>query len=357
MHIACVAGARPNFVKIKPIMDALEARSVRVSLVHAGQHYDASMSQVFFDDLGLRDPDHYLEAGSGTHAEQTSNVMKAFEPLLREITPDLVVLVGDVNSTLGCALVTSKSDSQLAHVEAGLRSRDRTMPEEINREVTDLLSDLLFASEPSGSANLLAEGRAAKNIHLVGNVMVDSLLANLERARDRDVPARFGVTAGGYALVTLHRPSNVDQHETLANFMDLFEKISGQMPVVFPCHPRTAESLRTLRESSGVKVVQPLGYLDFIGLEADAGIVLTDSGGVQEETTALGVPCLTLRENTERPITVEEGTNKVVGTNPTRILEALGASLQNRSRGRRPELWDGHAARRIADVILQDADG
>lgn len=352
MQIACVAGARPNFVKIKPVMDALEARSIDVWLIHAGQHYDVAMSDVFFEDLQIRTPDRFLDSGSGSHAEQTGRVMHGFEQVLRDLTPDVVVVVGDVNATLACALVTSKSSSRLAHVEAGLRSGDRSMPEEVNREVTDLLSDFLFASEPSGQQNLIAEGRDPDSVFLVGNVMVDSLLTNLERAQARRVPQRFGVEPGFYILATLHRPSNVDDAVRLRAFVELLAAVSELCPVLLPCHPRTAQALRALDIPPSLQLLEPLGYLDFVALEAGARLVLTDSGGVQEETTALGVRCLTLRDNTERPITVEEGTNEVVGSDPTKVLPAVERALnEDPPDVSRPLLWDGKAAERIADVL------
>ncbi|WP_018502596.1 non-hydrolyzing UDP-N-acetylglucosamine 2-epimerase [Parafrankia discariae] len=350
LHAVVVAGARPNFIKVKPILDALEADGARTSLVHTGQHYDDAMSGVFFGDLGLRPPDHHLEAGSGSHAVQTAAVMTAFEPLLRRLAPDVVVVVGDVNSTLACALVAAKENVPVAHVEAGLRSGDRTMPEEINRIVTDRLSDLLFASSPDGVDHLLAEGAAAESVHLAGNVMVDTLLACRERARRRPVLAELGVRPGGYGLVTLHRPSNVDDPAVLDGLLAALGEIARRCPLVFPVHPRTAGSLAG-RLPDGVRTLGPVGYLDCVALQTGARLVLTDSGGIQEESTALGVPCLTLRETTERPLTVTEGTNRVVGCSPAAIVAAALEILDRPPPPRCPTLWDGHAGERISAVL------
>ena len=284
--------------------------------MHSGQHYDAAMNDVFFDDLGIRQPDHFLGAGSGSHATQTSRVMTAFEPLVEQLRPDVVVVVGDVNSTVACALVAAKSGALLAHVEAGLRSRDWSMPEEINRVVTDRLSDYLFAPSADAVTNLRDEGYRDDQIHLAGNVMVDTLLANLDRALGCDVLSRLGLSPGEYGLVTLHRPANVDDPAVLAGLLSALDEVARMCPLVLPAHPRAAERLRAAGMSGRVRVIPPAGYLDFVALEASARLVLTDSGGVQEETTVLGVPCLTLRDNTERPITVTEGTNQLVGRDP-----------------------------------------
>jgi UDP-N-acetylglucosamine 2-epimerase (non-hydrolysing) len=354
VHVVCVAGARPNFMKVKPVMDALEQRGARVTLVHTGQHYDAAMSEVFFTELGLRRPDHFLGAGSGTHAVQTSRVMTAFEPLAAELAPDTVVVTGDVNSTLACALVAAKSGVRLAHVEAGLRSRDRSMPEEINRIVTDRVSDDLFAPSQDAADNLRAEGFGPEQVHLAGNVMVDTLLANVDRAVARDTLARLGLEPGRYGLVTLHRPANVDDPAVLAALLPALAEVARDCPLVLPAHPRTAARLRGLPAT--ITVVPPAGYLDFIALEAAARIVLTDSGGVQEETTVLGVPCLTLRDNTERPVTVTEGTNQLVGRDPERIVKAARAVLGAPPPApRRPALWDGLAAQRIAATLAGES--
>lgn len=352
MHrVLCVAGARPNFIKIKPVLDALERRGVETVLVHTGQHYDAGMSGVFFDDLGIRAPDHSLEVGSGTHAAQTARVMVAFEPLMDELRPDAVAVVGDVNSTMACALVAAKAGAYVAHIEAGLRSRDWTMPEEVNRVVTDRVSDYLLAPSADAVDNLLAEGYRDDQLHLVGNVMIDTLLTNLDRARQRPVLADLGVSAGDYGLVTLHRPANVDDEFVLARLIGAFAEIAVECPLIFPVHPRTRARLGDSLPA-GVRLVDPLGYLDFLALQADARLVLTDSGGVQEETTVLGIPCLTLRDNTERPITITEGTNRLVGRDPAVITKAAAEVLAEPPPARRPALWDGRAGDRIAAALL-----
>lgn len=352
-RIICVAGARPNYMKIKPVMDALERRGAEVVLVHTGQHYDESMNDVFFRDLGIRSPDRYLGAGSGSHALQTGRVMEAFEPLLEELVPDAVVVVGDINSTLACALVTAKAGPLLAHVEAGLRSRDWSMPEEVNRVATDRLSDYLLAPSPDAAANLRAEGYREDQIHVVGNVMIDTLRANLDRARRSDVLDRYGLTRGGYGLVTLHRPANVDDPDALRGLLKALGEIAGRCPLLLPVHPRAAERLAEIGVPGGIRLVPAAGYLDFIALQDSARVVLTDSGGVQEETTALGVPCVTLRENTERPITVEQGTNVLAGTDPDRITATVHRVLDDPPAPRCPELWDGRASERIARVLLE----
>jgi len=352
MRIVCVAGARPNYMKVKPVMDALEERGVEVVLVHTGQHYDAAMNDVFFAELGIRAPDHYLRAGSGTHATQTSAVMTAFEPLVEQLRPDVVVVVGDVNSTMACSLVTAKSESLLAHVEAGLRSRDWSMPEEVNRVVTDRVSDYLLAPSPDAVDNLLAEGHGADQVWLVGNVMVDTLLANLDRALARDSLANLGLTKGQYGLVTLHRPANVDDPATFTELLTGLDKIAQLCPLVLPAHPRAEPQLRAAGLTSRVTIIPPAGYLDFVALQAGAALVLTDSGGVQEETTILGIPCLTLRDNTERPITITEGTNRLVGRDPAKMLAEAISVLESPPARRAPALWDGKAAVRIADAIM-----
>jgi UDP-N-acetylglucosamine 2-epimerase (non-hydrolysing) len=352
MRSICVAGARPNYMKVKPVMDALEQQGAEVILVHTGQHYDAAMNDVFFSDLGIRKPDYFLGAGSGSHATQTSRVMTAFEPLAEQLRPDVVVVVGDVNSTMACALVTAKSGALLAHVEAGLRSRDWTMPEEANRVVTDRLSDYLFAPSEDAVINLRAEGYRDDQIHLVGNVMVDTLLANLDRALTRDVLSRLGLTSGEYGLVTLHRPANVDDPAILGPLLGALDEVARLCPLVLPAHPRAAQRLRDSGMSDRVLLIPPAGYLDFIALEASARLVLTDSGGVQEETTALGVPCLTLRDNTERPITLTEGTNRLVGRAPERIVQAALSVLAAPPSPRAPAFWDGRAGQRIAEALM-----
>jgi UDP-N-acetylglucosamine 2-epimerase (non-hydrolysing) len=354
MHAVCVAGARPNLVKIKPVIAALENARAKTTFVHTGQHYDEAMSEVFLDELGLRAPDHFLGVGSGTQAEQTGRVMQTFEDLLPGLPADVVVVVGDVNSTLGCALVAAKAGVQVAHVEAGLRSRDWTMPEEINRVVTDRVSDYLFAPSSDAVDNLVLEGYRPDQVHLVGNVMVDSLLANIERASQLHTCERLGLDAGGFGLVTLHRPANVDDPVMRASLVDTLAALARDLPLVFPVHPRTQAQLSDVAARPGLTMIDPCGYLDFLSLERDAAIVLTDSGGVQEETTMLGVPCLTLRDNTERPITISEGTNQVVGRAPERVLEAARRVLDSGWPVRRPVLWDGQAGTRIADVLIRE---
>lgn len=352
MRAVCVAGARPNYMKVKPVMDALGERGTEVLLVHTGQHYDELMNDVFFSDLGIRRPDYFLSAGSGSHATQTGKVMAAFEPIVADLRPDVVVVVGDVNSTMACALVTAKSGALLAHVEAGLRSRDWTMPEEVNRVVTDRVSDFLLAPSPDAVTNLVTEGYRPDQIHLVGNVMADTLLANLDRATASQVLGRLGLAAGHYGLVTLHRPANVDDPATLKGILAALDEIAQVCPLVLPAHPRVASQLRDSGMSDRVIVTPPAGYLDFIALQASARLVLTDSGGVQEETTVLGIPCLTLRENTERPITLTEGTNQIVGRDPERIVKAALSVLDSAPLRKAPALWDGKAGQRIAEVLI-----
>ena len=351
MKVFCVAGARPNFMKIKPVMDALDRRGISQTLVHTGQHYDVAMSDVFFADLGLRQPDHHLDVGSGSHAWQTGQVMLAFEGLVEDEHPDVVVVVGDVNSTVACSLVAAKAGCLVAHVEAGLRSRDWSMPEEVNRVVTDRVSDYLFAPSQDAVENLRGEGYRDDQVHLVGNVMVDTLLANLDRALASDVLTRLKLSVGSYGLVTLHRPGNVDDPQVLRGILDALAVVARELPLVLPIHPRTRPALEQMGVPEGVVVIPPQGYLDFIALEASARVVLTDSGGVQEEATVLNVPCLTLRDNTERPVTVTQGTNRVVGTDPARIVSAAHEVLSSAPQARRPALWDGHAGERIADTI------
>ena len=351
-HAVVVAGARPNFVKAKPVLDALEAEGLRTTLVHTGQHYDEAMSGVFFAELGLREPDHHLAAGSGSHAVQTAAVMVAFEPLLAELVPDLVVVFGDVNSTLACALVAAKAGVRAAHVEAGLRSGDRGMPEEINRIVADRLCADLFATSPDAVEHLLREGIAPRDVHLVGNVMVDTLLARREDALARPILGELGLRPGDFGLVTLHRPANVDDPDTLGGLLAALGEIAASCPLVFPAHPRTAARVAA-RLPAGVRLLGPVGYLDSIALQAGARIVLTDSGGIQEETTVLGVPCLTLRDSTERPLTVTEGTNLVVGRDRRVVVTAALDTLENPPPPRRPALWDGQAGPRIARVLAR----
>jgi UDP-N-acetylglucosamine 2-epimerase (non-hydrolysing) len=350
-----VVGARPNYMKIAPIIEALRpAAGLRQLLVNTGQHYDESMAGSFFRELDLPRPDRDLGVGSASHAIQTARVMMAFEEVCLSEQPDLVVVVGDVNSTMAASLVAAKLLVPIAHVEAGLRSFDRTMPEEINRIVTDRLADLLLTPSRDGNDNPLAEGTPVEKIHLVGNVMIDTLrrhlpIASLARIRDR-VP----VQAGQYAVLTLHRPSNVDRADTFRDIIHAVRTLAARMPVVFPVHPRTRSRLQEFGLGSdldGVTLTEPLGYIDFLSLTSHARLVLTDSGGLQEESTALGIPCLTLRENTERPVTVTDGTNRVVGTRAADIIAGYTAALNGAGPSRIPELWDGHAAGRIASVI------
>jgi UDP-N-acetylglucosamine 2-epimerase (non-hydrolysing) len=366
MKILHVVGARPNFMKVAPILAELRKHpGAEQVLVHTGQHYDEKMSDVFFQDLGMPAPDVHLGVGSGSHAQQTAKVMVAIEPVLVDHRPDIVVLAGDVNSTLAVALVASKLGIRIAHVEAGLRSRDWTMPEEVNRVLTDRLSDLLFTPSRDGDENLAREGIDPARVHFVGNVMIDSLRAALPRARESRIHAQLGVPERAYALATLHRPSNVDEPELLAKVLGALAEVAARLPIVFPIHPRTRARLSAdanLRDRAasarGLQLVDPLGYLDFLALVADAQFVLTDSGGIQEETTALGVPCLTLRENTERPVTVEVGTNTLVGTDPAQIVPQSIAVLEGRGKkGRIPELWDGRAAERIARILVDARRG
>ena len=361
LKVINVVGARPNFMKVAPIVEAMRARPREFAplLVHTGQHYDARMSDAFFRDLGLPAPDVHLGVGSGTHAAQTASVMLRFEPVVLEHRPDWVVVVGDVNSTLACALVCAKLRVKVAHVEAGLRSRDRAMPEEINRLVTDQLSDLLLTPSPEAGDNLRAEGVPAARIRFVGNVMIDSLYAGLERAAGSTVRDDLGVKGRPYAVVTLHRPSNVDERGVLSGLLDALERIGERLPVVFPAHPRTLARLaefglleRARADESRLRLIEPLGYLDFLRLMSGAALVLTDSGGLQEETTALGIACLTLRENTERPVTVTHGTNRVVGTDAARVVAAAFDALDN-PRPDCPPIWDGQAADRILNALLE----
>ena len=360
-----VAGARPNFMKVAPILRALQARGHHGVLVHTGQHYDAAMSDAFFADLELPAPDFHLGVGSGSHAVQTAHVMEAFEPVLLGTRPDWVVVVGDVNSTLACALVAVKLKEQLgcrvAHVEAGLRSGDWRMPEEVNRVLTDRIADLLLTPSHDAHPNLAAEGIPADRVVFVGNVMIDTLLSLRDRARALDHSARLGLGAGPYAVATLHRPSNVDDPAALSAVLSALDRIAGSLPVVFPIHPRTRKNAEALGLSAALgrlRVVEPLGYIEMLSLTSGAAVVLTDSGGLQEETTVLGVPCVTLREQTERPVTITDGTNRMAPWPLTAegvfqaFQEALGAPIT----GRRPEGWDGRAAERVV-LALEGASG
>ncbi len=358
MRIMHIVAARPNYMKVAPIMAEM-ARFPGLFeqiCVHTGQHYDDNMSRVFFEELGMPEPEIYLNAGSGTHAEQTARVMLAFEPVVKAWQPDWVVVVGDVNSTLSCALVCAKLNIPVAHVEAGLRSGDRSMPEEINRLLTDQLADLLFTPSRDGDTNLLQEGISAKKIHFVGNVMIDSLVRMLPKIRARKAVSELGLPEQGYALVTFHRPDNVDKPERLEKLMCALEQVASRLPVVFPVHPRTQGRLDSLGFAPNpprLRFLQPLGYLDFVALMKSARLVVTDSGGVQEETTFLGVPCLTARPNTERPVTISEGTNRLIDSTPQAILAAVEEELGRKEAlpSRIPEQWDGHTAERIVGVF------
>lgn len=390
MKIMNVVGARPNFMKIAPIVEAIERYNaertcgVRLEqiLVHTGQHYDEKMSRLFFKELGLPMPDIDLEVGSGTHAGQTAEVMKRFEPVVMKERPDAVLVVGDVNSTIACALTAKKLGVKVIHVEAGLRSFDMTMPEEINRVLTDSISDILFTTEKSAADNLLREGVPQDKIFFVGNVMIDTLLKNVEKAKGASILHRMGllpaISSGAgrrsnapdlppYAVLTLHRPSNVDDPDKLSGVLDAISEVAILLPVIFPAHPRTIKKIGEfglsrhiksgLVQGPGIYMIEPLGYLDFLNLMANSKVALTDSGGIQEETTILGVPCVTLRENTERPITITEGTNRLVGTDRGKIVSAVSDALGKRFPcGCVPELWDGRASERIVRVIAEDAE-
>ncbi|MFV1980457.1 MAG: non-hydrolyzing UDP-N-acetylglucosamine 2-epimerase, partial [Rhodothermia bacterium] len=349
---------RPNLMKIAPIMEAYRRYpDITPVLVHTGQHYDPNMNQLFFEQLGIPKPDVNLGVGSGMHGAQTAAIMQAFEPILESHAADAVVVVGDVNGTMACALVAAKLGVPLVHVEAGLRSFDRTMPEEINRVVTDAVSDILLCSEESGVLNLKEEGVNSDRIHFVGNVMIDALLSHREHADQSKILFSSGVSKGEYALVTLHRPANVDDGETLGGLVSALEYVGSQLPVVFPVHPRTRQNLERFGlldrlTAADARLLQPLGYLDFLKLTSDARIVLTDSGGIQEETTILGVPCLTLRHNTERPVTVELGTNRLVGNDPDVVIRAFTETMSAEiTLPAPPPLWDGKAADRIVEIL------
>jgi UDP-N-acetylglucosamine 2-epimerase (non-hydrolysing) len=360
LRIVNVVGARPNFMKIAPIHREMQKNATfDVRLVHTGQHYDDQMSNMFFRDLELPEPDVYLGVGSDTHAQQTAKIMIAFEKALDAFQPDLVVVVGDVNSTIACSLVAVKKGVKVAHVEAGLRSFDRTMPEEINRILTDAISDFLFVTEQSGLDNLKNEGIDQSKIYLVGNVMIDSLVYFLDKSKKSDIKQRLNVDGTSYALVTLHRPTNVDIKENFERLLSAFEVIEKEVNIVFPVHPRTRKMMQQfnlknrVRNMNNLLVIDPLGYLDFLNLMQSARFILTDSGGIQEETTYLGIPCITMRENTERPITVELGTNILVGSDTTLIIDQYKEIVAGRKRnGKIPELWDGQSARRIVEILI-----
>jgi len=353
--IVHVIGARPNYMKIAPLMEGLRKGSpFRQLLVNTGQHYDDMMARAFVRDLELPTPDYDLGVGSASHAVQTAKVMIEFEKVCVAERPDLVVVVGDVNSTMAASLVAAKLLIPVAHVEAGLRSRDRAMPEEINRIVTDRLSDILLTPSPDGNENLLAEGVPADRIHLVGNIMIDSLLRHLPMATLDRVRDRIPVEEGQYAVLTLHRPSNVDDPDVLRRILFAVQKIGRTVPVIFPVHPRTRQRMSEFGLDAALRditLTDPLGYIDFLSLTSHARLILTDSGGLQEESTALGIPCLTLRESTERPITVTQGTNQIVGTNPSAILAAFERALSPERPVGCPDLWDGRTADRITGVL------
>lgn len=358
-RILNVVGARPNFMKIAPIQRVMRnSEKLKPLLIHTGQHYDAAMSKIFFDDLGMPAPDIYLGVGSGSHAAQTAQIMIELEQVMLAQRPDLVVVVGDVNSTLAASIVAAKLWIPVAHVEAGLRSFDRTMPEEINRILTDTIAELLFVTEPSGVQNLIHEGIAADKIHFVGNVMIDSLSEHLKKAQQSPILEQLNISERGYSLITLHRPGNVDQAESLTKIFTAIETIQEKIKIIFPVHPRTRRMINDfgfeerIARLSNLILLEPIGYLDFIKLMSHALFVLTDSGGIQEETTFLGIPCLTLRENTERPVTVAVGTNKLVGMNPEKIIqESLEIMAHRGKQGQVPERWDGHAAERMVRII------
>ena len=377
LKIVLVSGARPNYMKIAPIVWAIRRLNrrggapIQSLLIHTGQHYDPQLFDVFFRELDLPAPDYCLDVGSGSHTHQTARVMERLEPILQQERPDLVVVVGDVNSTVAAALTAAKLQFPLAHVEAGLRSFDRTMPEEINRMVTDLLSDYLFVTEESGKQNLLREGVDPKRIFFVGNVMIDSLQQSRHLWECSTVREELGLTRNVYGVMTLHRPANVDNGERLLKLMQAIAEVASRIPIIFPVHPRTRKQLEAVNrsvpglqwgrkrvEAKGIYGLEPLGYLDFMALVAGARIVLTDSGGIQEETTFLNVPCLTLRENTERPVTVTHGTNRVIGTSPETIIQETVRVLENpRPALPAPPLWDGNASDRIVSILREKVKG
>jgi len=357
--IILVVGARPNFMKIAPIQKELDERKIPNILLHTGQHYDDNMSKVFFDDLGMKEPDIYLGIGSGSHATQTAKVMVEFEQVCRQYDPSMVVVVGDVNSTLACSIVCAKENIPCAHVEAGLRSFDRNMPEEINRILTDTVADILLTPSGDGDENLLKEGVAQSRIFRVGNVMIDSLHSNLKIAESSNIQKELQID-GNYILITLHRPSNVDDRKVFSRIISSIECIAENIQIVFPMHPRTKKMAmefqlyERIEKIPGMIITGPVGYLDFVSLMSKSVLVLTDSGGLQEETTALGIPCLTLRENTERPVTLTEGTNQIVGTDKELIVAAAKEVLSGGGKkGKIPELWDGKTAGRIVNVLLE----
>lgn len=363
IRIICVCGARPNFMKIAPLIRVFkENGNFHTLLVHTGQHYDAKMSKLFFDELHIPKPDINLEVGSGSHAVQTAEVMKRFEPVVLDFKPDYVLVVGDVNGTIACGLVAVKLGVKLIHVEAGLRSFDRTMPEEINRILTDSISDLLFVTEQSGVDNLKNEGVNSDKIHLVGNVMIDTLLSNKEKAEKSDILEKMGLKKKGFAVITLHRPSNVDDMANLEKIICAFEVIEKDLKLIFPIHPRTRKNIAGIDLQARVEamknliLLEPVGYLDFLCLTSNAALVMTDSGGIQEETTILQIPCMTLRENTERPVTITKGTNRLVHIDTQDILKHYNEIKAGNfeAKGRIPKFWDGKAAERIVNILAVD---
>ncbi len=358
--IIIVAGARPNFVKIAPLIREFNRYkgNFETILVHTGQHYDFRMSELFFQNLKIPKPDIYLNVGSASHAVQTAKIMVAFEQVILRGKPDLIIVVGDVNSTAACSLVAAKLNIKVAHVEAGLRSFDRTMPEEINRIATDSLSDFLFVSEKSGARNLKREGIISRNIYFVGNIMIDALLSNMSLINKSDILKRLNLTRKKYCVITLHRPSNVDSIESISEIYDIIKAISQQIPIVYPVHPRTRKMItehgfiKEFEDLNYLLMIEPVGYIDFIKLLKESKFVLTDSGGIQEETTVLKIPCLTMRNNTERPVTITEGTNYLVGRNKGKIMKYIDSIIKGKSKkGKIPELWDGKTALRIVNIL------
>ena len=365
VKIVNVVGARPNFMKIAPIYERMLTEPIiDPYLIHTGQHYDRAMSELFFQQLGLPEPHRYLGVGSGDHGEQTGKIMIDFERAVKDIQPQLVIVVGDVNSTIACGLVAVKLGVKLANVEAGLRSYDRTMPEEVNRVLTDQISDYLFTTERSALENLRREGIDERKVFFVGNVMIDSLRQHQDKAAGRDILERLQITPRDFVLVTLHRPSNVDDADMLKGLLDALSELSRRVPVVFPVHPRSHKKIQEfglgdlVAGNPGLRLIDPMGYLDFLNCMSNAGVVITDSGGIQEETTVLGVPCITVRDNTERPVTTTEGTNVVVGRDPKAMLGEAFAALDGRGKsGALPELWDGNASQRIVDILVKILSG
>jgi len=371
MKIISVVGARPNFMKIAPIHRAIQnyniqypASTIHHQVCHTGQHYDEKMSKIFFKDLGLPQPDFYLGVGSGSHTEQTAKIMLEFEKVLLKEKPDLVIVVGDVNSTVACSLVASKLNIKIAHVEAGLRSCDRTMPEEINRILTDSISDFLFVTEKSGIENLIKEGIPPEKIFFVGNVMIDNLIQNVPKSSNSEIFSNLGLMKGKlvhpYVLITLHRPSNVDSKEYMERFFDMLRRLSENRKIIFPLHPRTKKNLDAngLLENLNEQIIltDPIGYIDFLALTKNAELIITDSGGIQEESTYLGIQCITVRNNTERPITVEVGTNQLIGTDLMKVEQAALHVINGKIKsGRIPELWDGKTSERIIDILVGKA--